>query len=152
MTNWVKGFSSCSSQNYIISIGANRRIHWLKSRKQEWKHQQTIDFNQFVEDRERVHANSLQSCPTLCKPVDCSPSSVHGFSRQESQSGLPCPPPGDLPYPGIEPLSLMSPALAGKFLNYGKFWERWEYQTSRPASWEICMQVRKQQLELDMEQ
>ena len=33
----------------------------------------------------------------------------------------------------------------------GKFWNRWEYQTTWPASWEICMQVRKQQLELDME-
>ena len=32
------------------------------------------------------------------------------------------------------------------------FWKRWEYQTTWPASWEICMQVRKQQLELDMEQ
>ena len=32
------------------------------------------------------------------------------------------------------------------------FWKRWEYQTTRPASWETCMQVRKQQLELDMEQ
>ena len=36
--------------------------------------------------------------------------------------------------------------------NTGKFWKRWEYQTTWPASWEICMQVRKQQLELDMEQ
>ena len=34
----------------------------------------------------------------------------------------------------------------------GKSWKRWEYQTTWPASWEICMQVRKQQLELDMEQ
>ena len=34
----------------------------------------------------------------------------------------------------------------------GKFWKKWEYQTTWPASWEICMQVRKQQLELDMEQ
>ena len=33
-----------------------------------------------------------------------------------------------------------------------KFWESWEYQTTWPASWEICMWVRKQQLELDMEQ
>ena len=33
-----------------------------------------------------------------------------------------------------------------------KFWKRWEYQTTWPASWEICMQVRKEQLELDMEQ
>ena len=37
-------------------------------------------------------------------------------------------------------------------INCGKFWKRWEYQTNWPASWEICMQVRKQQLELDMEQ
>ena len=36
--------------------------------------------------------------------------------------------------------------------NSGKFWKRWEYQTTWPASWETCMQVRKQQLELDMEQ
>ena len=34
----------------------------------------------------------------------------------------------------------------------GKFWKRWEYQTTWPVSWEICMQVRKQHLELDMEQ
>ena len=37
-------------------------------------------------------------------------------------------------------------------MNCGKFWKRGEYQTTWPASWEICMQVRKQQLELDMEQ
>ena len=38
-----------------------------------------------------------------------------GFSRQEYWSELLCPSPGDLPYPGVEPLSLMSPALAGRF-------------------------------------
>ena len=37
-------------------------------------------------------------------------------------------------------------------INWGKFWKKWEYQTTWPASWEICMQVRKQQLELDMKQ
>ena len=36
--------------------------------------------------------------------------------------------------------------------NYGKFFKRWEHQTTWPASWETCMQVKKQQLELDMEQ
>ena len=36
--------------------------------------------------------------------------------------------------------------------NCGKFWKRWEYQTTWSASWETCMQVRKRQLELDMEQ
>ena len=39
-------------------------------------------------------------------------------------------------------------------VDHNKLWKilRWEYQTTWPASWEICMQVRKQQLELDMEQ
>ena len=37
-------------------------------------------------------------------------------------------------------------------INCGKFWKRWEYQTIWPACWETYMQVRKQQLELDMEQ
>ena len=57
-----------------------------------------------------THAKSLQSCPTLCDPMDRSPpgSSDMGFSRQEYWSGLPCPPPGDLPNPGMEP---RSPAL-----------------------------------------
>ena len=37
-------------------------------------------------------------------------------------------------------------------INCGKFWKRWEYQTTWSGSWETYMQVRKQQLELDMEQ
>ena len=37
-------------------------------------------------------------------------------------------------------------------INCGKFWKRWEYQTTWLVSWETYMQVRKQQLELDMEQ
>ena len=38
-----------------------------------------------------------------------------GFSRQEYWSGLPCSPPGNLPDPGVKPMSPMSPALAGRF-------------------------------------
>ena len=37
-------------------------------------------------------------------------------------------------------------------INCGKFFKWWEYQTTWPTSWETCMQVRKQQLELDIEQ
>ena len=37
-------------------------------------------------------------------------------------------------------------------VNYGKSWKRWEIQTTWPVSWETCIQVRKQQLELDVEQ
>ena len=63
------------------------------------------------------HAKSFQPCPILCDPMDRSPpgTSVHGFFRQEHWSGMPCPPPGDFPNPGIEPASLMSPATAGEF-------------------------------------
>ena len=59
-------------------------------------------------------AQSLQSCPALCDPMDCSPSgsSVHGIFQARILSGLPFPSPGDLSDPGFEPASLMSPALA----------------------------------------
>ena len=46
-----------------------------------------------------------------------------GFSRQEYWSGLPCPPPGDLPDPGIEPVSLKSAVLAGRFFTTSTTWE-----------------------------
>ena len=46
-----------------------------------------------------------------------------GFSRQEYWSGLPCPPPGDLPIPGTEPTSLLSPALVGRFFTSSATWE-----------------------------
>ena len=46
-----------------------------------------------------------------------------GFSRQAYWSGLPCPPPGDLPDPGIEYMSLTSPVLAGKFFTTGTTWK-----------------------------
>ena len=65
-----------------------------------------------------VHGKSLQLCLTLCDPVDCRPpgSLSMGFSKQGYWSGLPSSAAGDLPDPGIEPTSLMSPALAGRFL------------------------------------
>ena len=46
-----------------------------------------------------------------------------GFSRQEYWNGLLCPPSGDIPDPGIEPISLMSPALSGRFLTTSTTWE-----------------------------
>ena len=100
------------------------------------------------------------------------------FSRQEYCSGLPFSSPGYLPNSEIKPRSriLQADTLPSEpprefqiniyfcFINYakalivwitincGKFWKRWEYQTTWPASWETYMQVRKQQLELDIEQ
>ena len=46
-----------------------------------------------------------------------------GFSTQEYWSELPCVPPGDLPNPGINPASLMSLALAGRFFTTSPTWE-----------------------------
>ena len=71
-------------------------------------------------------AKSLQSSLTLCDPRDCSlpGSSVHGDSPGKNTGvGLPCPPPGVLPDPGIEPMSLMSPTLAGGFFTTNATWE-----------------------------
>ena len=66
-----------------------------------------------------------QSCLTLCSPMNCSPpgSSVHEFSRQEYQSGLPFPPPRDLPNPGIKPVCPESAALTGGFFTTSATWE-----------------------------
>ena len=49
-------------------------------------------------------------------------------------------------------LTMPKPLTVWITTNCGKFWKRWEYQTTWLASWEICMQVRKQQLEVHMEQ
>ena len=64
-----------------------------------------------------MHAKSLLSCLILCTPWTVArqaPLSM-GLSRQEYWSGLPCPPPGDLPNPGIEPISLVFPDAASGF-------------------------------------
>ena len=49
-------------------------------------------------------------------------------------------------------LTMPKPLTVWIIINCGKFLKRWEYQTTWPASWEIYMQVKKQQLEMDMEQ
>ena len=73
-----------------------------------------------------VCAKPLQSCLILCNPMNCGQPgfSVHGIlQEQEHCSGLPCSPPGDLPNPGIETMSLMSPELTGGFLTTSATWE-----------------------------
>ena len=68
------------------------------------------------------HPSNACVCMRSCVRLFATPQTVAhqatltmGFSRQEYWNGLPCPPPGDLPNPGIELTSLMSPALAGGF-------------------------------------
>ena len=72
-----------------------------------------------------MHAKLLWSCPTLCDSVDHSlPGySVHGILQARILEWVACPPPGSLPAPGIEPIFLMSPALAGGFFTTRATWE-----------------------------
>ena len=64
-----------------------------------------------------MYAKSLQSCPTRCDPIDCSPpgSSVHGILQARILEWVAVPSPRGSPDPGIEPESLVSPASAGVF-------------------------------------
>ena len=84
----------------------------------------------------RVHQVVLVAHPVAHQ----APLSI-GFSRQEYWSELACPPPGDLPDPGIELASLTSPALAGKFFTTSATWEpladcMYAKQTDSASCWE----------------
>ena len=68
------------------------------------------------------HFSRVRLCATPETAAHQAPPSL-GFSRQEYWSGLPCPPPGGLPNPRIEPKSLKSPALAGGFFTTRVTWE-----------------------------
>ena len=70
------------------------------------------------------------------------PTSAGSWKKQESSRKTPI----------SALLTVPKPTTVWITINCGKFWKRWEYQTTWSACWEICMQVRKQQLELDMEQ
>ena len=72
--------------------------------------------------RAHTHACACSAVSDFLRLYGCSPpgSSFLGILRQECWSGLPFPPPGDLPDPGIKPTSLASPALAGRFFPAGR--------------------------------
>ena len=72
-----------------------------------------------------MHAKSLQSHPTLCDPMDFS--SVHGISQAGILEWVAIHPPGDLPDPGTEPMSLKSPALTSRFFTTSATWEALRY-------------------------
>ena len=75
--------------------------------------------------------------PEIKLPTFAGSSKQQESSRETSTSAL---------------LTMRKPLTVWITTNCGKFFKRWEYQTTLPASWEICMQVKKQLLELDMEQ
>ena len=69
-------------------------------------------------------AKSLQSCLTLCSPMDCNPAgfSVDGILQARILEWVAMLPPGDLPNPGIKPASFRSSVLAGGFLTISTTW------------------------------
>ena len=74
------------------------------------------------------HLSSVQLFAMLWTVARQAPLSM-GFSRQDYWSGLPWPPPGYLPDPRIEPSSLMSAALAGRFFTASTTWETHSFST-----------------------
>ena len=80
-----------------------------------------------------VCVKPLQSCRTVCDPVNCSPpgSSVHESLQVRILEWVARLFSGDLPDPGIKPASLMSPALAGRFVTTRATWELSRASTNR---------------------
>ena len=91
----------------------------------------TMNFQMFKVDLEKPEE------PEVKLPTSVGSSKKQESSRKTSISAL---------------LTMPKPLTVWITIKCGKFWRRWEYQTTWPASWETCMQVRKQQLELEMKQ
>ena len=87
------------------------------------------------------HFSHIWFLVTLCTTAHQAPLSM-GFSRQECLSGLLCPPPGDLPDPGIEPASLKPPELAGGFFTTSATWEARQYHVRKLKFLEVKLNSR----------
>ena len=94
-------------KDYYICTGTHTHIHVCTCRSIFFSYHSFLN-QSLVSAKKRCYilvytcAKSLQMCPTLCIPLDCSlsGSSVHGILQARYWNGLPCPPPGDLPTQG----------------------------------------------------
>ena len=120
----------CSNYRTIALISHARKVMLkiLQARLQQYVNRELPDVQAGFEKAEELEIKLPTSTGSLRKQES---------SRKTSISAL---------------LAMPKPLTVWITINCGKFWKRWEYQTIWPASWEIYMQVRKQQLELDMEQ
>ena len=107
----------------------------------------TVWYHSYVESK--AENKELYVCVFSCDWLFVTPWTVArqaslsiGFSRQEYWSGLPFPPPRNLPHPGTEPTSPSSPALAGGFFTT---WATWEVQTTVYSQTKIDSQVQKRE-------
>ena len=113
----------------LISHASEVMLKILQARLQQYVNQE--HFQMFKLDIEKAEE------PEIKLPISTGSSKKQESSTKTSISAL---------------LTTPKPSTVWITINCGKFLKRWEFQTTWPASWEICMQVRKQQLELDMEQ
>ena len=112
----------------LISHTSKVMLKILQARFQEHVNQELPAFKLDLEKAEE---------PEIKLPTSIGSSKKREISRKTSTFAL---------------LTMPKPLTVWITINYGKFWKRWGYQITWPASWQTCMQVRKQQLELDMEQ
>ena len=117
--------------NYAIAFVSHASKVMLKILQARLQHTWTVNFQMFKLVLEKADE------PEIKLPTSAGSSKKQDSFRKTSTSALSTPP---------KPLTVWITK------NCGKFWKRWDYQTTWPASWETCMQVMKQQLELDMEQ
>ena len=120
----------CSNHHTIalISHASKAMLKILQARLQQYMNRNFQMFKLVLEKAEE---------PEIKLPTSTGSWKKQESSRKTSVSAL---------------LTMPKPLTVWITMNCGKFWKRWEYQTTWSASWEICMQVRKQQLELGMEQ
>ena len=120
----------CSNYCTIVLISHASKV-MLKFSKPGFSNMWTVNFLMFKLVLEKAEE------PEIKLPTSAGSWEKQENSRKTSISAL---------------LTMPRPFTVWITINCGKFWKRWEYQTTWPASWEIYMQVRKQQLELEMEQ
>ena len=112
----------------LISHASKGMLKILQARLQQYVNCELLDVQLLLEKAEE---------PEIKLPTSAGSWKKQESSRKTSISSL---------------LTIQKPLTMWITINCGKFWKRWAYQTTWPASWKTCMQVRKQQLELDMEQ
>ena len=118
----------CSNYHTTAFISHSSKV-MLKFYKPGFSNTWTVNFQMFKPVLEKAEE------PEIKLPTPTGSWKKRESSRKSSISAL-----------------LTMPLIVWITINCGKFWKRWEYQTTSPVSWETYMQVRKQQLELDMEQ
>ena len=112
---------------WLVQVSKISGIFIWKTQKQKVLHNSPslrwfLLFPPYVHECMLNHFSSVWLFATLLTIACQAPLSTR-FSNQEYWSGLPCPPPGDLPNPGVEPVSFTSSPLAGKFFTTSTTWE-----------------------------